>query len=560
MKRRVITIIILILVIALLAGACWFFLAVRRDLTASVFSYWGDRFDEAGRYERAVSCYASAAKFAPENPRIPVVLAQTYAKTGNYTKAEFTLVNAITEKPDCAELYVTLSGIYIEQDKLLDAANMLERVTNEDVRSVLTALRPTAPVISPESGYYNEYIEVSATTQTGRIYLTADGTFPSLEKDAYTAPVAVEGGETNVTAISVAQNGLVSSVTYAGYTVGNVVEPVTLNDGVLDACVRELLSKLPGQQLMTDELWEIAELELPEGVKSLEELTLFTGLKSLTLHNAAGLDLSVIGQLTTLQKLDLSGCTLPASVLDCISQLPDLRSLSISGCAVESITPLAGLTALEYLDLSNNTVTDITVLSNMTQLQELHLTNNHVRTITYLNNCLKLKKLYAEGCSVAKLTSLAGNTCLEELYLSDNEIEDISVLSECSALRVLDVSANKITDISVLPQLPALVNFKADHNEIEAIPKFDPQTSELVQFNVNYNKVADVSGLKDLMKLNYVRADYNKIKDVTCLKNCYCLIQIDVWDNPIKTEGIEEMQEMGIIVNYNPTYEPPKEA
>ena len=133
------------------------------------------------------------------------------------------------------------------------------------------------------------------------------------------------------------------------------------------------------------------------------------------------------------------------------------------------------------------------------------------------------------------------------------------MLAGCTSLSVIDVSGNQITDISVLTELPALTGFYADNNLIETVPVFDAETCKLVNFSINYNAVADISGLADLQWLNYVHADYNKVTDVTCLSSCWNLIQIDVWDNPVDTESIPELQEIGIIVNYNPTYEPPAE-
>ena len=119
-------------------------------------------------------------------------------------------------------------------------------------------------------------------------------------------------------------NGLVSSAAYAGYTVGNVVEEVSLEDSALESYVREQLGKAAGDSLMSDELWSIEELELPAEVTTLNDLTRFAGLQSLTIHDAAsGLDLSVIGQLTTLRKLDLAGCTMSQSLLEQIGTLPD---------------------------------------------------------------------------------------------------------------------------------------------------------------------------------------------------------------------------------------------
>ena len=92
---------------------------------------------------------------------------------------------------------------------------------------------------------------------------------------------------------------------------------------------------------MSDELWELGELVLPEGVEDLSDLTRFAGLTSLTIQNATGLDFSVLPQLTTLKTLDLSGSTLPPSTLEAIGTLPDLETLILESCAVTSINNLA---------------------------------------------------------------------------------------------------------------------------------------------------------------------------------------------------------------------------
>lgn len=559
-KHTARNVIILVLIAALLIGACLFFFVFRKDLTASALIYWADRFEQSGRYNRTVALYRQAQKLQPDDPDIPRLLAKAYILSENYTKAEYTLVSAITRNPESVELYAELSRTYVAQDKLMDAEQMLSSISNSAVKAELEALRPSAPVLSPESGYYSEYIDVTAQTQTGSVYITATSDFPSLATDLYTGPITLSGGETTVIAISVDENGLVSPATYAGYTVGNVVEEVKLEDPAIDAAVRALLEKNEGDALMSDELWEVEELEIPAETKTLSDLPHFSGLKSLTLHDAsATLDLAVLGQMTTLQALDLSGCTLSQSMLEIIGTLPDLTSLNLSNCAIESVNPLVGLTKLTSLDLTNNTISDITALSSMTELRELHLTNNPVGSISYLNSCVKLEKLYIENCGVSKISSLAGNTNLSELYASNNQISDISVLANCTALSIIDLCDNAVTDISVLTNFPELVNFKADNNKITAVPKFDPEVSKLVQFSANHNEIEDLSGFANLLYLNYVRVDYNKVKDVSCLKDCYNLIQIDVWDNPVETEVIPELQEIGIIVNYNPTYEPPAE-
>ncbi len=545
---------IVLLVVAIIGAACWFFLVQRPDLTMSVFAHWGDYFYDAGRYNRAVSLYETACKLSPDNANLPVRLAQAYINSGNYTKAEYTLVSAITNNPESVQLYVALSKTYIEQDKILDAEQMLDRITSADVKAQIDALRPNVPVLSPESGYYSEYIDVAVTATGGTAYLAVNQDYPSIETDAYEAPVTLEAGDSKVVVVTVAENGLVSDAVYGGYTIGSVVEEVTLSDSALDSYVRELLGKSASDTIMSDELWELEELTLPESVQDISDLTRFAGLKTLTIQNATGLDLSVLPQLTTLQTLDLSGTTLPTSTLDAIGTLPELKKLVLQSCAVTAINPLVGLSNLEYLDLTNNSVSDLTAITALEHLKDLYLTNNPVKSITYLNSCLELERLHIENCGVSRLSSLAGNTSLQELYASNNEISDISVLSDCVSLSVLDISDNQVKDVSVIANLPELTYFLASHNQIESLPAFDTANCKLVRINVNNNQLTDLSPLKGLPALNYIFADYNQISDISGLEDCPLLTQLNLFDNPVNEEQVKALQEIGRIVNYTPGY------
>ena len=559
MKRVLKIVIPLVVVLALLGTAAWFFLSFRADLTAGFLRGQAAKMVERERYSRAVTYYNWAWQLDPENQEIPLALAEAYAGSGNYTKAEYTLVRAISARPQDVDLYVALCQVYVAQDKLLDAVQMLDRTSDAEVKAALDELRPAAPVLSPENGYYTEYIEVTADGGGNAVYLSIDGDYPSMEDDAYTGPVTLPGGETMVMAVAVDENQMVSQAVQNGYTIGGVVEPVTLNDPAIDAAVREQLGMTAGETLMTDDLWSIAELTLPDTVADLADLSHFTGLTTLTIQNVSGLDFSVLSQLTSLQTLDLSGCTISTGSLDAIAGLTGLRVLRLNNCALTDINALSQLTALTELQLANNSLTDIGVTSLMLDLETVTLTNNPVTSIAGLSACTKLKSLDISGCSVTSIASLSGKTALETLLAGNNQIADLSPLEGCTALSVLEAPYNLVSDISVLAQLPALTRFVGNNNQITAVPDFDEETSKLQYIQLDYNEVADLAGLQGINSLNYVYADYNQVETILPLKNNINLIQINVWDNPIPEEEVKSLQENSIIVNYNPNYEPPEE-
>ena len=406
MKHTLKILIPILLILALLIGACYFFLIARRDLTESVFTYWGNHFYSNGRYGRAITCYKLAMHFAPKDAELAIWLSNAYKRSGNYTKAEYTLVNAITQSPDAADLYIALSKTYVEQDKLLDAETMLGRITNDTVRTQIDALRPAAPVIEPESGTYTEYIDVTITGTEGTVYAVCNSDFPAEETDIYTGPISLTAGESKIVALSVADNGLVSDAVYAGYTVGSVVEPVTLADAGLDSYVRELLGKTAGSTLMTDELWAIEELDLPDTVASLEDLPYFTGLRTLALHHSSA-----------------------------------------------------------SMDLSFNAVTDISIVSELRQLVDLNVSNN----------------------------------------------------------------------------------------QITVFPAVDADTP-LWHVDISHNQIEDLTGLAGNLSVNFINADYNKIKSIAKLEECVMLVKMNLWDNPVNTDEVKKLQDVGIIINYNPEY------
>lgn len=556
MKKPLKIIIPVAAAVILLVTACWFFLFYNPTLTASLFQSSARSMAERGRYARAEQYYQSAWKLQPERTELPLELADTYIAADNFTKAEYTLVSAISASPDNYELYAALCRTYVAQGKFLDAVRMLDRISSETVRDTLAEQRPEAPTVMPESGYYTEYIDVSVETNHDRVYLTTDGKYPSNDKDIYAEPLTLEAGETTIIALAVSEGGLVSPAVVCGYTVGGVVEEVTLSDEAVDAVVRELLSLSPTAPIMSDDLWAIGALELPETVTSIADLPLFTGLRSLKIHNVSGLDFSVLHQLPGLQELDLTGCIISSEGMEAIGSLTELRSLILNGCAITDPSPLAALTKLTAIDLSNNSIEDIGVLSLMLNLETISLSNNSIKSIAGLSACKKLQSLDVTRCGITSLGSLSGKKALSVLRADNNQIVDLSPLADCKKLEQLSLANNLVSDLSVLTKLPALTEFIGDHNKIEIIPDFEEESCALVRFSANYNEIANISGLKGIASLNYVNLDYNKVTDIAPLVGNFNLVQLDVWDNPIAdvNEAVKPFEESSIIVNFNPNF------
>lgn len=576
MKKPLKILIIVLLILALLVGTVWFFFFHQNNLTADFYADWAASCVEHGHYKLAVWLYQRAWSVSDENPEIAISLADAYAGTGNYTKAEYTLVRAIADRPEALDLYLALSHTYVAQDKLLDASRMLDNVANESARQQLEELRPAPPEMSPEAGYYHEYISVSLSyADGGTAYLTCDGEFPTTSREPYAEPVALEPGETTAIAVVLGENGLVSSAVQSGYTIGGVVEPVTLQDSTLDSYVRELLGKDAGSTIMSNELWDITELTVPSGITTTADLSNFIGLTSLTMQSYHGNDFAFLESMQNLTTLDLSSGTVTTQSAELLGDLPKLETLNLSGCGISNLSGLSGHTALVHLDLSGNSVADLSPLAGCSALKELNLSENAVTSLAALGSltaletldlsynavtgldalakCANLTTLNLSHCSLTSLAGVGSCTKLQTLTASANQLQSISGLEACTDLQTLDVSDNQLTAVNELAGLDSLVELNINYNDVTAAPAFG-SGSKLERFYADHNFMADLSGLSNLEWLNYVTLDYNNISSIDALAGCYNLVQVNVFGTNIHdASAVKTLTDRGIIVNYTPT-------
>ena len=144
MKNIMKRIVPLLLVVALIASACWYIFVYDRETVRDFLMAQARNCAQNGHFEAATWFYDISYEFAGEDENVAIDLAQIYKASGNYTKAEYTLVSAIADGAT-SELYMALCQTYVEQDKLLDAVNMLDKVADPAIKAELDALRPAAP-------------------------------------------------------------------------------------------------------------------------------------------------------------------------------------------------------------------------------------------------------------------------------------------------------------------------------------------------------------------------------------------------------------------------------
>ncbi len=565
MKKALIILLILVLLAGLLFGLYYFF------WTAENFASLGDRAMKNGDYSRAAKRYTTAVELAPENDDYALALAKACLGDGNYTKAERTLVKAIRRAPS-ADLYTELSKTYIAQDKLYDAQVMLDNISDPTVRSQIDALRPAAPILTPDGGNFSEYISVSMEYSGGTVYYSLDEEYPSSKSEAYSAPVTLAAGETHVSAIVVGENGLVSPLAEGDYLLVGVIEEITFTDAALDALVRELIYKPANTPIMSNDLWTITSLTVPETVEDYSDLRHFIHLQELTIHNSSADNYEFLLSMPELTSLSLAGSLVSAETLEYIGALSNLTTLDLRECGLSNILPLADATAITTLDLSDNSISNIGVLSNFTELTSANLSRNALTSLDALSKLSKLTKLDVSENSITSVDDLANCTTMLELNLANNKITsiaplaklrylevlnvsnnaltDASGLSNCLNLNQLDLSHNQLSNVDAAQNLVKLTRLNISHNVIEALPDLSVMSS-LQQFYGSYNEFEDISSLAGLANLNYVDVDYTDVEDIECLATCPLLVQVNAFGTQV-TEA-KALEELEINVFYDPS-------
>lgn len=568
MKSSLKRILPIVLVIVVLCSIAWYLLIYDKSFTQDMLLRQARYFEENGNHALAVWLYDAAYQQSENNEDVAIELAQRFKENGNYTKAEYTLSNAIS-KGGSVELYIALCQTYVEQNKLLDAVTMLDNVSDRLIRDQLKQLRPSAPKATPEPGFYSQYITVTLNSSSGTIYAANDGEYPSMKTDIYTDGIALVGGENTIYAVSVGDNGLVSPLSVLGYTVGGVIEEVTLADSALDALIREMLGFAPEDKMLTSDLWVITELTMPKGVADFSDLQRLPYLTKLTIDNSSVSDLKALSALVNLTHLTVTNTVVSQQDLALIASLPNLTHLTMSGCQLSSIQNLSGAHKLQNLDLNNNTIRDISALSFMTELTQLNLSHNALTSLNALSGLRDLKLLDVSYNSLASLVPLGDCVSLEELYASNNSIGNLSGVNTLVNLKKLDAGSNKLTDVEILSGNTGLVELTVNkntlldiapltslnklqyldfsHNEIKEIPQWSKDCA-LVHFNGANNKISNVTPLSGLANLNTVILDNNKISNVNPLADCHMLYRVDVTGNPVK--NVSKLTENSIIVNY----------
>ncbi len=574
MKKILRIILPIVLAVAILLCLAWYLFVYDQEFTRDMLLTGARHFEASGNHQVAAWFYDFAYRQAEDNDAVAIELAQKHKAAGNYTQAESTLSNAIADGGG-VDLYIALCRTYVEQDKLLDAVTMLNTVSNPVVKLELDVLRPSAPTASVEPGFYNQYLSVDISAESGALYVNGNGEYPSTEDEPYSQPITLEAGENTIYALAVGEDGLVSPLSIFGYTVGGVVEKLEFKDATLEAAVRTTLGISEEKEIFTNDLWNITSFTVPCDAASLEDLQHFAFLEELILCGGIPGHLSNISGLSHLQRLTVTDTPVSQEDLQVIGSLPMLQELTLSGCSLSTIKGLENAKQLKLLDLSDNTIRNIDPLKSLTGLKKLYIHHNSLNDLSALASCTELTQLDISYNLVTSLDSISGLsqlswlnvshnmvtqigllgklTGLTNLSLAHNELTDIAPLSACLNLMELNLSNNALVDISILADLVQLEQLDFSHNQVAELPAFAADAA-LVQIDGSHNLITSLASLSGLDALNNVYMDYNpELESVDELADCHVLIQVNVYGTKVTDPQV--LKDMNVIVNFDPTQE-----
>lgn len=523
-----------------------------------------DRYMEKGNacyetedYVKAQTYYMKALGEDESSVDARVALANTYEKLEKYEEIVALMERGIELSPATYEYYAATVKAYVYLDKIDQARDFMEGITNSYVLLKLQRNQPDPITFSKEPGTYDAPISINLAAPVGAtIYFTTDGSTPSLSSQTYSDPIALELGTMHLRCFALGSSGIISSEYDANYVVRDKDAAYTFVDEAIGKAVRSTLQVGSNSAVTYGQLDKIETLVCENrGIKSLEDLKELLNLTSLSLVKEQGIsDFSIICELTGLNALSLEDCAISdeqvaqlkdatnltnlylnknqISDVSSLATLVRLKELSLANNKLTTLTGLEPLIRLTTLNLEGNKMTDLASIAKLTNLQSLNLASNDLTEIGALSALTNLKTLYLYTNKLTNLMGISGMKSLSQLSLNQNQLTDISSLAGMTSLSSLDLSENPtLSDYTPLTQT-TLSTLVAQANGITDLSVIC-QISTLRELNVSYNAITSVEDIVKLPTLTTLYISYNSVSKLAPLKGCATLTGVHYAGNPV---------------------------
>ncbi|MBU0727155.1 hypothetical protein KKA95_00555, partial [Patescibacteria group bacterium] len=201
-----------------------------------------------------------------------------------------------------------------------------------------------------------------------------------------------------------------------------------------------------------------------------------------------------------------------------IEYLTSIEFLRVDSNNVTDISPLSSLTTnLRSINFGNNTsLSDLSPISGLTNLDYVYCNSCNISDISALSGLTGLQAFQAGANNISNLAPLSGLTSLIDIYLVSNSITDISALSGLTALTSLSLGANTISDFSVLSGMTDMISLNLTSTTINDISVVSGMT-DMVYLYLNNNSISDISALSGMTNLQRAWLHDNNITNITPL-------------------------------------------
>ena len=133
------------------------------------------------------------------------------------------------------------------------------------------------------------------------------------------------------------------------------------------------------------------------GASSLAELSDITGLKHLTIEDAAAIsDFSSLSRFPYLESITIQDAP-QLTDLSFVKSLQGLQSLTLKNTGVQDIAPLSGMKSLVSVTLENNRITDFTALGSVPYLKNAEIRAEEVTGLPELTGMRFLENFTVNG-------------------------------------------------------------------------------------------------------------------------------------------------------------------
>ena len=257
-------------------------------------------------------------------------------------------------------------------------------------------------------------------------------------------------------------------------------------------------------------------LKYGNGVQSLKGLEYAKNLKELRINirnnyingQSIPVDVSVLGNLTKLTLLDISGSIADLKFIENLTNLTDL-DIDLNS-DIKNIETIKSLENLKKLDVSLGDNEQINIIKDMTNLESLGISGK-ITTIEPLVNIANLKTLEISEINY-EIKSINGLEKINELQnlkslrlsLGQDIIKNVDFLRDNNSIEELDISNNYITNIDALETMKNLKSINIGYNNIQdlsIIKRIGMQ--KFVNYSVNQNIKLDVEiGLGESIEID----------------------------------------------------------